>query len=146
MVGYVRKLEKALIKTLAEMGTATGQIEGRTGVWVQPDVASRCPHCPPASKKTPSKIAAIGVKVDARGITRHGFALNVNTDMDYWGGIVGCGLKDAPVINLADLFWEPPTMAQVMQNFVQAFGEVFEMDTVWKHEETFLLTPVPAIP
>ncbi len=125
VVDYVRKLEKTLIKTLAELGLATGQIEGRTGVWVQPDVASRCAHCPPASKKVPSKIAAIGVKVDARGITRHGFALNVNTEMDYWGGIVGCGLKDAPVINLADLFWEPPEMETVQEKFVRMFGEVF---------------------
>jgi lipoyl(octanoyl) transferase len=134
VVDYVRKLEKALIKTLAELGIATGQIEGRTGVWVQPDVASRCPHCPPASKKVPSKIAAIGVKVDARGITRHGFALNVSTDMEYWEGIVGCGLKDAPVINLADLFWEPPEMEQVMRKFTQAFGEVFEYDMVISDE------------
>ncbi|GAB4578446.1 MAG: lipoyl(octanoyl) transferase LipB [Anaerolineales bacterium] len=129
-VGYVRKLEKTIIKTLAELGVATGQIEGLTGVWVQPDVASRCSHCPPASKKAPSKIAAIGVKVDVRGITRHGFALNVHTDMDYWGGIVGCGLKDTSVINLADLLWEPPEMEQVIQKFVHAFGEVFEYEMV----------------
>jgi len=128
-LGYVRKLEKALINTLAELGLATGQIQGMTGVWVQPDVASRCPHCPPASKKTPSKIAAIGVKVDAKGITRHGFALNVNTDMEYWSGIIGCGL-DAPVINLADLLREPPDMERVMKTFVQAFGEVFGYETV----------------
>ncbi|NUM45403.1 MAG: lipoyl(octanoyl) transferase [Anaerolineales bacterium] len=131
VVDYVRKLEKALIKTLAELGIATGQIEGRTGVWVQPDVASRCPHCPPASKKVPSKIAAIGVKVDARGVTRHGFALNVNTDMEYWAGIVGCGLKDAPVINLADLFWEPPEMETVREKLARAFGEVFEFEMRW---------------
>ena len=129
-VGYVRKLEKTLIKTLAELGLATSQIEGLTGVWVQPDVASRSPHCPPTSKKNPSKIAAIGVKVDVKGITRHGFALNVNTDMDYWDGIIGCGLKDSPVVNLADLLSEPPNMNQVIEKFVPAFGEVFEYETV----------------
>ncbi|MCB9135691.1 MAG: lipoyl(octanoyl) transferase LipB [Anaerolineales bacterium] len=131
VVDYVRKLENALIKTLAELGVASGQIEGRTGVWVQPDVASRCLYCPPAAKMIPSKIAAIGVKVDARGITRHGFALNVNTDMEYWGGIIGCGLKDACVINLADLLWEPPEMGKVIKKFVHAFGEVFEYETVF---------------
>ena len=129
-VGYVRKLEKTLIKTLAELGIVTGQVDGLTGVWVQPDVASRCLHCPPASKKVPSKIAAIGVKVDARGITRHGLALNVNTEMDYWGGIIGCGLTDQLVINLADLLWEPPEMALVIEKFVTAFGEVFGYETV----------------
>lgn len=134
VVDYVRKLEKTLIKTLAELGIATGQIKGMTGVWVQPDVASRCLHCPPASKKTPSKIAAIGVKVDARGVTRHGFALNVNTDMAYWDGIIGCGIKDHPVINLADLLWEPPEMEQVQRKLVQAFGEVFEYEMVMSNE------------
>ncbi len=130
-VGYVRKLEKTLIKTLAELGIVTGQIDGLTGVWVQPDVASRCLHCPPASKKVPSKIAAIGVKVDVKGLTRHGFALNVNTDMEYWNGIVGCGLKDSPIINLTDLLWEPPDMARVIEKLVQSFGEVFGYETVF---------------
>jgi lipoyl(octanoyl) transferase len=128
-VGYVRKLEKTLIKTLAELGIVTGQIDGLTGVWVQPDVASRCLHCPPASKKIPSKIAAIGVKVDVKGITRHGFALNIHTNMDYWSGIIGCGL-DVPVLNLADLLREPPEMGQVMERFIEAFEEVFGFDTV----------------
>jgi lipoate-protein ligase B len=128
-VGYVRKLEKTLIKTLAELGIVSGQIEGLTGVWVQPDVASRCLHCPPTSKKAPSKIAAIGVKVDVKGITRHGFALNIQTDMDYWSGIVGCGL-DAPVINLADLLQEPPEMRRVIEKFVEFFGEVFGYEII----------------
>ena len=92
-VGYVRKLEKVLIRTLAELGLATGQIKGLTGVWVQPNVAARCRHCPPESKLSPSKIAAIGVKVNARGISQHGFALNVETDLEYWSGILGCGLE-----------------------------------------------------
>ncbi|NJN44547.1 MAG: lipoyl(octanoyl) transferase LipB [Anaerolineae bacterium] len=128
-VGYVRKLEKTLIKTLAELGLVTGQIEGLTGVWVQPDVASRCRHCPPASKKQPSKIAAIGVKVDVKGITRHGFALNVNTDMEYWDGINGCGL-DAPIVNLADLLYETPSMEEVTGKFIDAFQKVFGYETV----------------
>jgi len=144
-VGYVRKLEKTLIKTLAELGLATGQIEGLTGVWVQPDVASRCPHCPPASKKAPSKIAAIGVKVDAKGITRHGFALNVNTEMEYWDGIIGCGLK-SPVVNLADLLWEPPEMGHVMAKFVQAFGEIFGYETVFSIQEPVFDFQVPSQP
>jgi len=127
--GYVRNLEKALIKTIAGFGIVSGQIPGLTGVWVQPDVASRCRHCPPAAKKQPSKIAAIGVKVDVKGITRHGFALNVNTDMEYWDGIIGCGL-DAPVINLADLLDEPPDMQDVMDKFVASFGQVFGCEMI----------------
>lgn len=129
--GYVRNLEKALIKTIAAFGIVSGQIAqpGYTGVWVQPDAASRCPHCPPAARQQPSKIAAIGVKVDVKGVTRHGFALNVNTDPAYWEGIRGCGL-DAPVINLADLLREPPAMADVISKFTAAFGEVFGYEMV----------------
>ncbi len=85
-IAYLRDLEKILIRALAQLGLPTGQIEGHTGVWVQPDVASRCVNCPPELHKAPSKIASIGVKVDAKGISRHGFALNVNPDMRYWEG------------------------------------------------------------
>jgi lipoate-protein ligase B len=81
-VGYVRKLEKTLIVALARLGLAAGQRPGLTGVWIQADVHSRCPRCKPEDRQKPAKIAAIGVKVDARGISRHGFALNVNPDMD----------------------------------------------------------------
>ncbi|HUF37543.1 MAG TPA: lipoyl(octanoyl) transferase LipB [Anaerolineales bacterium] len=124
LTGYLRDLEKTLIKTLAAFGLAGGQIEGLTGVWIQPDVASRCRHCPPEAKKRPSKIAAIGVKFDVHGVTRHGFALNVATDPAYWEGIVGCGL-DYPVVNLADLLWNPPSMEAVIDRFIEAFETVF---------------------
>ncbi len=124
-VGYVRKLEKTLIVALAHLGVAAGHRSGLTGVWIQADVHSRCPRCKPEDRKKPAKIAAIGVKVDARGISRHGFALNVNPDMDYWDGIIACGLQDEPVVSLADLFPEPPSMERVKQEVVAAFGEVF---------------------
>ncbi len=127
--GYVRNLEKTLIKTVAAFGIVSGQIEGLTGVWVQPDVASRCRNCPPEAKKKPSKIAAIGVKVDVHGVTRHGFALNVSTDMDYWDGIVGCGL-DYPVINLGDLLRSPPPLEEVSEKFIAAFAQVFDYEAV----------------
>jgi lipoyl(octanoyl) transferase len=127
-VGYVRKLEQTLIIALARMGLAAGQRSGLTGVWIQADVHSRCPRCKPEDRRKPAKIAAIGVKVDARGISRHGFALNVNPDMEYWEGIIACGLQDEPVVSLADLFPEPPTMARVKQEVVTAFGEVFSYE------------------
>jgi lipoyl(octanoyl) transferase len=124
-VGYIRKLEQTLITALARLGLATGQCKGLTGVWVQADVWSRCPRCRPEDKNNPAKIAAIGVKVDARGVTRHGFALNVNPDMSYWDGIVACGLADYPVASLADLFPQPPEMDRVKQEIAVAFGEAF---------------------
>jgi lipoate-protein ligase B len=110
-VGYVRKLEKTLITALMRLGVVAGQRSGLTGVWVQADV--------------PAKIAAIGIKVDARGVSRHGFALNVNPDMEYWDGIIACGLSE-PVVSLADLLDPVPEMDQVKKEVIIAFREVFE--------------------
>ena len=124
-VGYVRKLEKTLIAALAHLGLVTGQLSGLTGVWVQADVHSRCPRCRPEDRAKPAKVAAIGVKVDARGVTRHGFALNVDPDMEYWEGIVACGLSEYPVVSLADLLSPAPTMEQVKSEVIAAFHETF---------------------
>ena len=124
-VGYVRKLEKALINAMAGFGLVTGQRKGLTGVWIQADVYSRCTRCKPEDKKKPAKLAAIGVKVDARGVSRHGFALNVNPDMEYWDGIIACGLQDEPIVSLADLLPAPPSMDKVKAEVVRAFEEVF---------------------
>lgn len=124
-VGYVRRLEAMLIRTFASIGLVTGQVEGLTGVWVQPDVASRCPRCPAESRLLPSKLAAIGVKVDVRGISRHGFAINIDPDMSYWRGIVPCGLAEHPVVSLADLMWTPPATKAVIDALIPAFGDVF---------------------
>ena len=124
-VGYVRKLEKALIKAMASFGLVTGQRKGLTGVWIQADVYSRCTRCKPEDKKKPAKLAAIGVKVDARGVSRHGFALNVNPDMEYWDGIIACGLQDERIVSLADLLPAPPSMDKVKAELVKAFEEVF---------------------
>lgn len=125
-VGYVRRLEEVLILALARLGVTAGRLPGLTGVWLQPDVHSHCLRCAPADRNKPAKIAAIGVKVDALGISRHGFALNVNPDMTYWDGIVACGLADYPVASLADVLANPPDMQQVKQEVSAAFGEVFE--------------------
>lgn len=124
-VGYIRNLEKVIITALANLGLVAGQRPGLTGVWIQADVHSRCPRCKPEDRKKPAKIAAIGVKVDARGVSRHGFALNVDPDMEYWDGIIACGLQDEPIVSLADLFEIPPTMDDVKREVVKAFGEVF---------------------
>jgi lipoyl(octanoyl) transferase len=123
-VGYIRRLEKALMIGLAGLGVVTGQRPGLTGVWVQADVHSRCPRCRPEDKEKPAKLAAIGIKVDARGVSRHGFALNVDPDMEYWDGIIACGLSE-PVVALADLLTPVPSMEKVKQEIINAVGEVF---------------------
>jgi lipoyl(octanoyl) transferase len=127
-VGYIRKLEKTIIIALAGLGVAAGQIPGLTGVWVQPEVHSRCARCRPEDRKKPAKIAAIGVKVDAAGVSRHGFALNVQPDMSYWEGIVACGLPDLPVVSLADLLRSPPSMERAKVAIVKAFAETFDFE------------------
>ena len=129
-VGYVRKLERMLIVALAHLGVAAGQRSGLTGVWVQADVYSRCPRCRPEDRNKPAKLAAIGVKVDAHGISHHGFALNVDPDMSYWDGIVACGLAEYPLVSLADLLNEPPAMNKVKEEIILAFEQVFGLSIV----------------
>ena len=132
-VGYVRRLEETLIRALLRFGLVTGQVHGLTGVWIQPDAASRCAHCPPAARLAPSKMAAIGVKVDARGISQHGFALNVDPDMSYWEGIIGCSLREHAAISMADLLETPPAMGAVMDAVVESFAQVFQATIIEKH-------------
>lgn len=126
-IGYVRKLETTLIAALARLGVVGGQRSGLSGVWVQADVWSRCARCRPEDKAKPAKIAAIGVKVDAKGVTRHGFALNVNPNMEYFDGIIACGLSE-PVVSLADLLDPVPAMGQVKAEVAAAFRASFDSD------------------
>jgi len=107
-IGYLRKLEQVLIQALYQFGVKGERIKNLTGVWVNG-----------------AKIAAIGVKVDSHGITRHGFALNVTPDMSYWDGIIGCGLSGYSITSLAVLHSTPPTMSQVIQAVIAAFEDVF---------------------
>ncbi|MBP6178690.1 MAG: lipoyl(octanoyl) transferase LipB [Anaerolineales bacterium] len=123
-VGYVRRLEETLIGMLMRFGIGAGQRSGMSGVWVQADVYSRCPRCKPQDRQKPAKIAAIGIKVDVNGVSRHGFALNVNPDMEYWDGIIACGLNE-PVVSLADLLTPAPSMEQVKEETARSFRESF---------------------
>jgi lipoyl(octanoyl) transferase len=124
-VGYLRRIEQTLTQALLSWDIVSGQIQGKTGVWVQPDIASRCPRCDPAKLKAPAKIASIGVKIDVNGVSHHGFALNVDPDPTYWRGIVPCGLADVTMISLADLLGAPPLMDEVMDKVELAFKDVF---------------------
>jgi lipoyl(octanoyl) transferase len=125
-VGYVRALEKALIFALARFGLVAGQREGLTGVWIAEDVMNKCRLCDPKLKPIPGKIASIGVKVDTRGISRHGFALNVNTDPDFWAGIVPCGIDQVRMVDLVDFLEEAPPAGAVRDAVLAAFEEVFQ--------------------
>ena len=87
LVGFVRTLEAALVKVCSEFGITSRCISGRSGVWVSDDQGDR-------------KIAAIGIRV-ARGVSMHGFALNVNPDLSAFASIIPCGISDADVTSLA---------------------------------------------
>jgi lipoate-protein ligase B len=130
-VGYLRKLEKALIRTLFTYRIASGQIPGLTGVWVQPDVLSRCESCPPEKRKIPAKIASIGVRVDAQGITRHGFALNVATQMKYWQGIVACGLDNQNKVSMEMLLGDALDVVEVANTATERLADEFGMSLIW---------------
>jgi lipoate-protein ligase B len=110
--GYVRALERVLIGTVAEVGVEAQQLEGYSGAWI---------HSPAGDEK----IAAIGVRVDGRGITTHGIALNVTTDLRYFSYIVPCGITDKGVTSLAGVLGQAPPMFAVKDAFARTFAEVF---------------------
>lgn len=118
--GFVRGLEAWIIGALAEFGVEAGVREGRVGVWVE--------------RKGPGwsredKIAAIGVKV-RRWVSFHGISLNVEPDLDHFGGIVPCGIADHGVTSLVDL-GRPVTMdeadAALKASFERVFGRVLTL-------------------
>jgi lipoyl(octanoyl) transferase len=123
-MGYLRKLEIALIESLAVWGVHAQSIPGLTGVWV-PTQGKGNRTTTPNQSQPAAKIAAIGVKVDVKGITRHGFALNVNPDMSYWQGIIPCGLEGYEVTSLEELIHPIPTMQTIRETIVASFGAIF---------------------
>ena len=88
VVGFVREIENALINVCGEFGIKSERYCERSGVWIRDGKGDR-------------KIAAIGIRV-ARGVTMHGFALNVDTDLSFYDRIVPCGIKDAGVTSLSN--------------------------------------------
>lgn len=103
VVGYVRRLEELLIAACAAYDVEGRRVAGRSGVWV-PGTPER-------------KIAAIGVRV-ARGVTMHGFALNVNCDLSAYDRIVPCGIRDAGVTSLEQERGEPVDFDHVVETVV----------------------------
>lgn len=107
---YLRDLEEVLIRALAEFGIRGGRVPGMTGVWVDN-----------------AKIAAIGVKF-TRWVTSHGFALNVNTDLSYFEGIIPCGLSNRNVTSMQELLGRTVAMADVHAALRRQFAAVFGLD------------------
>jgi lipoyl(octanoyl) transferase len=110
VIGYVRAVEEALIRTCADAGLATERVDGRSGVWVRSGGVDR-------------KVAAIGIRV-ARGVTMHGFALNCDNDLSWFGKIVPCGISDASVTSLSAELGRSVGIADVLQNAQRHIAEV----------------------
>jgi len=118
LVAYVRRLEKALISTVGGYGIEAGTIPGLTGVWVGD-----------------AKIAAIGVHV-SRGVTTHGFALNVTADLDAFNGIIPCGIVDRGVTSIEALTQLRPSVDEVGARAAAHLADLFGASLSWVEPAT----------
>ena len=119
VVGYVRALEEALIRTCADFGVRAERIDGRSGAWVT------------GGGRPDRKVGAIGARV-ARGVTMHGFALNANCDLSWYDRIVPCGIRDAGTTTLSAETGRDITVAQVTPVMKRHLADVIGYRT-WRH-------------
>lgn len=111
---YLRLLEEAIIRTCAEYDVTGRRVDGRTGVWIGPD-----------ERGLERKICAMGVRC-SRWVTMHGFAFNLNTDLDYFGHIVPCGISDRGVTSLAKEVGHPIDEARAQARVVAHLADLLE--------------------
>jgi lipoyl(octanoyl) transferase len=123
VVEYIRRIERVMIESLGEWGVKAGCIEGQTGVWVDD-----------------RKIGSIGVHVD-RGITTHGFAINVNNDLQPFEWIVPCGIEACRMTSLTRELGAEQHMGAFMDTIAHVFGEIYEREPL--EVEPSELTPGP---
>ena len=109
---FLRALEDVIIKTCSDFNLATSRNEKNTGVWIEE-----------------KKICAIGIKV-SRWITMHGFAFNVNTDLEFFNGIIPCGINDKKVTSLKNEFNNIFDIQSVKETILKNVGEIFGYDKI----------------
>jgi lipoyl(octanoyl) transferase len=114
---YLRYLEEAVILTLAEYGIESGRIKGSTGVWLD------------WNNPKARKICALGVR-SSRWVTMHGFAFNVNSDLDYFTNIIPCGITDKAVASLDKELGRPIDMKEVQEKVKKHLSALFEMKLI----------------
>jgi lipoyl(octanoyl) transferase len=131
---YLRLLEEAIILTLADYGLRAGRIAGLTGVWF--DFEEGAPN--------PRKICAMGVKC-SRWVTMHGFALNVNTDLSYFGHIVPCGITDKAVTSMAQELGREVPLAEVSARLLPHLARLFEAELQLATGHLVLPAPVSEV-
>ena len=115
---YLRKLEEVIILTIGDYGLKGERSSGETGVWLDPEVKGR-----------ERKICAMGVRC-SRWITMHGFALNVNTDLNYFNHIVPCGIQNKQVTSIQHELQQSVLMQEVKERVKYYFQEVFGVGLV----------------
>jgi lipoyl(octanoyl) transferase len=115
---YLRFLEEMVIRTLAEYGIASGRSSGETGVWLDAE-----------DPRKARKICALGVRA-SRWVTMHGFALNVNADLNYFGNIIPCGIVDKAVTSIDKELGRKVNEEEVKQKLKKHFAELFECEII----------------
>ena len=113
---YLRNIEEVIILTMKEYGIEAGRSAGETGVWIDADIKGR-----------ERKICAIGVR-SSRWITMHGFALNVNTDLDYFNFIIPCGIQNKQVTSLQKELSRLVNFEEVKEKVKHNFETVFDAE------------------
>lgn len=112
---YLRTLEEAIILTLKDYGIEAGRYPGFTGVWLDAD------------NERARKICAMGVRC-SRWVTMHGFAFNVNADLDYFKNIVPCGIDDKAVTSMQQELGEELDMTTVKKRLMAHIADLFQME------------------
>jgi lipoyl(octanoyl) transferase len=165
-VEYVRRLEDVLIRTCADFRISAERVTGLTGVWTIADrvgtglLVRGVPETRPSTQAvvTPTvsearfqtssgeaKIAAIGVHI-SRSVTSHGFALNVNTDLEFFNLIIPCGITSKPVTSMANELGQPLSLQDVAHSVSRNFGVVFESQMLWLETLDSLLGHAVGVP
>jgi lipoyl(octanoyl) transferase len=130
-IEYVRRLEEVLIRSCADFKIPTQRVAGLTGVWT--------------SEGGEAKIAALGVHI-SRAVTSHGFALNVNTDLDYFNLIIPCGIAAKPVTSMAKELGKEMALQEVVHSLSRNFGAVFQSQMLWLESLEDLSAPSVGVP
>jgi lipoyl(octanoyl) transferase len=115
---YIEKLEEAIILCLTHYGIEGHRLEGATGVWLDPNIPGKT-----------RKICAIGVRV-SRGVSMHGFAFNVNTDLSYFNLINPCGFTDKKVTSLQQELGKKMDIEEVKEELRKKIASVFNMELI----------------
>jgi lipoyl(octanoyl) transferase len=113
---YLRELEEVIILTLREYGIDAGRSVGETGVWIDA-----------LHKGKERKICAMGVRC-SRWVTMHGFALNVNTDLHYFNGIIPCGIANKKVTSIKEELGQAVLVEDVKEKLKRNFERVFNIE------------------